>query len=154
MNLSPLRRFHRVLVLGLAFSFLPAFAGPYTDALGMKLVASTTPAEKLALVRWIFSAMALHPEVKDLASITPEKRAASNKMVGKLVTRLLTEDCAAEVRDAVKYEGPQAIGTSFQLLGQVAAREIFGHANVAAGLSEFEKSVDEKKIEAVLKGAK
>ena len=147
MNLTaPLHRLTRPLLLGLALASTSLFAGPYSDALGKALVASSTPAEKLALVRWMFTSMSLHPGVKDLVSITPAQRTEANKAVAQMFTRLLTESCVVEAREAVKYEGPAAISGSFQLFGQVAAREIFSNAEVTAGLGDLDKYIDSKKI--------
>lgn len=54
-----------------------AHAGPYSDDLGKCLVASTTAADKGALVKWMFATAALHPAVKSVASVTPASAAAS-----------------------------------------------------------------------------
>jgi len=121
-------------------------AGPYTDALGKCLVESTTPAEKTALVRWIFAMMALHPDVQSVSAVTPQQRTAISKQTAQLFQRLLTEACGTEVRQAIRYEGKETIQTSFQLLGQVAARELFMNPRVAEGLTEFSKYVDQDKI--------
>ncbi len=148
--LSSLRMRGCALLLGAVLASSPLAAGPYADALGKSLVAATTPAEKLALVRWMFVAMSLHPGVKDLAAISPQQRMEANQAVGRMFTRLLTESCAVEAREAVKYEGMSAISSSFQLLGQVAAREIFGNAEVTAGLADLDKYIDTEKIKKVL----
>lgn len=145
-RLAPVRRLVHPVLLLLVFAASQAFAGPYADALGKRLVASTTPAEKVALVRWMFIAMSLHPDLKSLTSVTPEQRTEANRAVARLFERLLTESCATEAREAVKYEGPEALSSSFQLLGQVAAREIFGNPQVAAGLAELDRFIDRAKL--------
>ncbi len=144
------RRFARAVAFLLTLVVLAAapraLAGPYTDELGKCLVESTTPAEKTALVRWIFAMMALHPDVQSVSAVTPQQRTAISKQTAQLFQRLLTEACATEVRQAIRYEGQATIQTSFQLLGQVAARELFMHPKVADGLTEFAKYVDQDKI--------
>ena len=127
-----------------------AFAGPYADALGKALVARTTSSDKIALVRWMFIAMSLHPEVKSLSSITDQQREDANRDCAKLFESLMTEKCVEETRDAIKYEGPFAIESSFQLLGQVAARELFGHPSVAAGLTSLYKYIDTDNFNKIL----
>ncbi len=131
-----------------------ASAGVYGDALGKCLVDSTTPAEKTALVRWMFSMMALHPEVRSGSAVTPKQRTELSKKTAQLFERLLTQACQSQAREAIRYEGPATIQTSFQLLGQVAAAELFSHPKVAEGLSEFSKYVDEKKIKELIKPTK
>ena len=50
----------------------------------------------------------------------------------------------------MKYEGAAAVQTGFQMLGQVAARELFADPGVTQGLGELEKYVDSRKIEQAL----
>lgn len=137
--------------IALAFAFAaPVVAGPYTDDLSKCLVRSTTPEEKSLLVQWMFANMALHPDVKYLARVTPAERARLNQRVAALFESLLTRTCLSEARDAVKNEGPSTFEASFTILGQVAGRDLSAHPQVAAGFAEFAKAVDGPKIEKAL----
>jgi hypothetical protein len=123
-----------------------ACAGPYSDDLSRCLVRSTGDAEKRTLVKWIFAAVALHPEVADISSVTPAQRTEMTRNTAKIFEKLLTDSCRTEVQQAVQYEGPQTIGSSFQVLGQVAARELFSNPNVAANMADLGKYIDQKRI--------
>jgi len=125
---------------------VPATAGPYSDDLSKCLVRSTGDAEKRTLVKWIFAAVALHPEVADIASVTPAQRTEMTRNTAKIFEKLLADSCRTEVQQAVQYEGPQTIGSSFQVLGQVAARELFSNPNVAANMADLGKYIDQKRI--------
>lgn len=125
---------------------VPATAGPYSDDLSKCLVRSTGDAEKRTLVKWIFAAVALHPEVADISSVTPAQRAEMTRNTAKIFEKLLADSCRTEVQQAVQYEGPQTIGSSFQVLGQVAARELFSNPNVAANMADLGKYIDQKRI--------
>ena len=125
-------------------------AGPYSDELSKCLVVSTTTADKNALVKWMFATAALHPAVKSIASVTTEERTQSTRSTARLFERLLTETCLTQTQQALKYEGALALQTGFQMLGQVAARELFADPGVAAGLAEFEAHLDRKKLEQAL----
>ena len=70
-----------------------ALAGPYGDELAKCLVKSTTDADKTYLVKWLFAAAALHPDVKSIASVSDAQRDELNKNAAKLFERLLTESC-------------------------------------------------------------
>ena len=48
------------------------------------------------------------------------------------------------------YGKTAALQTGFQILGQVAARELFADPNVAQGLAELEQYIDSRKIEQAL----
>ena len=60
---------------------------------------------------------------------------------------LLTKTCLDETRKAMKYEGPAVLEQSFNQLGQIAARELFTHPKVAAGMTEFGALLDKKEME-------
>jgi hypothetical protein len=138
------------LVLLLLSAANLASAGPYADALGKKLVSSTSQEEKGICVRWMFTAMALHPDLKEMSSITPAQRDDANRAFANLVTKMLTDTCRIEAKEALKYEGPVAMQSAFQLFGQIAARELFSNPEVLKGLAELEKYSDSKAIQAAL----
>jgi len=131
-----------------------SFAGPFADEMAKCLVRSTTPADKSMLVQWIVAVMTLHPDVKQFSGATPAQRDALNKQMGELMVSLLTDRCLAESREALKNEGQGTIESSFKVLGQVAAQALFTHPDVAGGLAEFGKAVDEQKLKALLESAK
>lgn len=140
------------LFLALMLNAGLAQAGPYTDDLSKCLVASTTTADKNALVKWMFATAALHPAVKSIASITPAERDAFTRSTAHLFERLLTESCRAPAQQAMKYEGAMALQTGFQMLGQVAARELFADPSVAGGLAEFGSHLNGQKLQQLLGG--
>ena len=130
-----MRRIGLPLLLLTLLTASPAHAGPYSDELGKCLVASTTTADKGALVKWMFATAALHPAVKSIASVTPAERTGFNRDTARLFERLVTESCKAQTLEAMKYEGAVALQVAFQLLGQVAARELFADPAVAGGIA-------------------
>lgn len=143
-------RIGQAALLALVLHAGAAQAGPYSDDLAKCLVESTTAADKNALVKWMFATAALHPAVKSIASVTDAERAQSTRSTAELFVKLLTESCRAQAQQAVKYEGATALQTGFQILGQVAARELFADPNVAQGLAELEQYIDSRKIEQAL----
>ena len=149
-TMKPLIAMSLGLALGAALAS-PAQAGPYSDDLAKCLVASTSDTDRSLLVRWIFSTAALHPEVASIAAVTPAQREGTNKGTGQLIERLLTATCRQQTRDALKYEGPPAIQTSFQVLGQVAMRSLMENPAVAQGFQGMGRYIDEDKIRELTK---
>lgn len=143
-------RIGQAALLALVLHAGAAQAGPYSDDLAKCLVESTTAADKNALVKWMFATAGLHPAVKSIAAVTDAERAQSTRSTAELFVKLLTESCRAQAQQAVKYEGAAALQTGFQILGQVAARELFADPNVAQGLAELEQYIDSRKIEQAL----
>lgn len=128
---------------------LAAVAGPYGDDMAKCLVKSTTPTDRTTFVKWMFSAMALHPDVKSMANVSTQQRDDLNKNAGLMFQHLLLDSCRAETQQAIKYEGTQTISYAFQIFGQVAARELFTDPQVAAAMSGMTKYLDESKLKSL-----
>jgi hypothetical protein len=94
-----------------------------------------------------------NPAIATLSKATRQDIDAANKVVGALFTRLITVDCREKTRLAVSYEGAPAIQVGFQVLGQVAGRELFSSPEVTQAMSGLESAVDDKKIAEVFKDA-
>ena len=136
----------QILVLPL-FMTNAVYAGPYTDDLSRCILESTTAEDRTELVKWMFTAMSLHPAVKQIAAISTKQLDEANKQIAALVVKLLTKTCNKQARAAIKYEGQIAIQSSFQILGQVAAKELFANKDVTAGLAGLGKNIDKKKLD-------
>jgi len=129
----------------------PARAGdPRTDALAQCLVRATTPADKTLLIQWIFSVISLHPDVARIATISESDRAEINRKTAAVFENLLTQTCRSEAADALRADGQAALSLSFNILGQVAARELFASPKVAAGLGELEKQINAERLKKAL----
>ncbi len=131
-----------------------AQAGVYTDDLSKCLVKATSTNDRVVLVRWMFAMLALHPAVQPLASVAPDQRDSATKIAAGLFARLLTADCRKESVNALKYEGTAAIGASFQVLGQVASRDLMTDPNVSTGMHQLGADLDnDQKLKDLLKDA-
>lgn len=123
-----------------------AVAGPYADDMAKCLVKATSTEDRGLFMRWLFSAMALHPEVASMAAVSPQQRDDLNKRTGALIQKLLTETCRPEARQALRYEGAATIQYAFQIFGQAAAGDLFSDPRVAAGMKDLAKYIDQEKM--------
>ena len=128
----------------------PVRAGVYGDDLGKCLVESSSAQDKQQLMRWIFFAIALNPDIASYATITPEQRAGANKDMAHLFEKLVGETCAKQAKAALQYEGTSAFGDSFELLGRVAGQQMFASPEVAAGTAKFTEELDIPALQAKL----
>jgi hypothetical protein len=127
-----------------------AHAGPYTDDLSKCLVQSTSPADRLILVRWIFAAMSHHPAVASMTRVTAQDADRIDAQMADLFTRLLTVSCQSQAKLALAYEGDQAMSQSFSLLGQVAGKEIFSDQNVQHAMTGLKNHLDIKRLQKLM----
>ncbi|WP_016955330.1 hypothetical protein [Catenovulum agarivorans] len=140
-----------LLVNGILFSATVVQAAPSqgytaTQQLGTCLVDSLNGRERKDLAKWIFFAMSAHPEIMPFSKITDKDHDSSNQFVGGLITRLLTSDCPAQAKAALKESGSLAIEGAFRLVGEVAMQELMSNQNVSQTIGAFEKYLDQAKI--------
>jgi hypothetical protein len=137
-----------VAIVGLALSSTLAHAGPNTDALASCLVQSSSKQDRITLGRWIFSAMAAHPDVADVAKYSPEVMNKTNKEAAEVFSRLLTSSCKEKAEKAFNTEGSDmAVQQSFGALGTTAGEELFSHPDVLKAAMGMVLSLDSKTFE-------
>jgi len=138
-----------IAIIGsLCFSKI-TLAGPDADSMGACMVDSMTGKERKQIAQWLFFGMAAHPEMKKFSKVTGEAKKNANEFVGKLITRLLTENCPVQTKKAMKEEGREAMKGAFELVGKVAMQELMTNKDVADSMSGFEKFLDKDKLNAV-----
>jgi hypothetical protein len=131
------------------FTSMHAVAGPYGDDMAKCLVKEAGPDDRTVFIRWLFAAIALHPDVASMATISAKQRDEFNKGAGALFQRLLTESCRSQTQQAIRYEGPAITQYAFQVFGQAAAGDLFANPSVAAGMKDLVKYIDQDKIKAL-----
>jgi hypothetical protein len=125
-------------------------AGPAADTVIKCVSDNTTGKDRKELARWIFLAMAAHPELRDLAASSNEAEEHSSKTTGVLFTKLIADSCPTEFKAMIKAEGPQSMRVAFEALGQLAMQELMTNKNVMAGATNFERHVDKTRVSSVL----
>jgi hypothetical protein len=128
-------------------------AGPYADELAKCLVSSTTKEDRVAMIDWLVAAASLNPAVTSVRPVSNEQLDKVNKSLGTLVTVLLTERCRDQSQKAIQYEGPATLEISFNVLGQVAGRELFASPAVAVGMGGLKKYLDQARLKELVQGA-
>jgi len=124
-----------------------------SNALGKYLADNTTGKDRKDLAKWIFLAMAAHPEIKQYTNATTSTGAEeSSRTFGALITRLLTDSCASETRAVVKGEGSAALKLAFEKLGQLAMQELMSDRSVTESMGLFERYLDQKRFEELRSG--
>ncbi|WP_168417134.1 hypothetical protein [Acinetobacter indicus] len=121
-------------------------AGPAIDQLSDCLVKSTTVTDKTAVLQWTFVALSAHPDLKHLSQVTPEQKQALDQKLATVLQRILVEQCSAQTKAVIQAEGIQAVGDSFQELGQITGEEILKNPEVKGQLQGVLRYVDLNKL--------
>ncbi len=128
----------------------PARAQAGNDPVGTCLTDNTSGRDRKELVRWIFVAISQHPDISGLSAVDDAARQTASEQAGRLLTRLIAEDCATEIRALVRDNGPSAISKPFEFLGMVAMQELMNHPDVGGFVAELDKYSDQQKIQRAL----
>ena len=145
-----MNNFSKAMIACLALTFtVSALANTPSDKLGTCMVDTLNGKERKSLAKWIFLAISTHPEIKAYSKATADDINNSDKYVGKLITRMLTVDCPAELALANKSD-PLAINKAFELVGRVAMQELMSNEETMQGLTNYAKYADQEKINAIL----
>lgn len=139
------------ILLATVLNPLSVEASPAGESLGTCMVDALTGKERKQLAQWIFFAMAAHPDITEFSKVSVEAQSKTNEYVGKLVTRLLTENCSEQVKAAAKEDAQTAITGAFELVGKVAMQELMSNKEVVASISGYAKFVDQEKLGAILR---
>jgi hypothetical protein len=127
-----------------------ALAGPAADDLAKCFGDNTSGKDRKDLARWIFLAMAAHPEMRDLTKFPDTVPVESSAALGKLFTRLIAESCPGQVQALIRTEGGQALRLGFEFLGRLAMQELMSNPDVTVAVSGFERFVDRAKVGPIL----
>lgn len=122
------------------------------QALGDCLVASVSDDDKRALVRWIFAMLARHPDVKPLSDINAAQDEKIVRDAGAVFETLMADKCALQLRAAVRRSGTDAVGKSFERLGETAMGALLQDPSVMAGVSELMQHADTARIQRAILG--
>lgn len=135
-----------------------AFSGPVTaastpiEATQTCLTDNTSGKDRKLLAKWIFLAMASHPEFQSLSTASAQVQEDTSRAFADLVTRLMTVDCRGQMQAmmAADADVSGAMKIAFAHLGQVAMQELMTNKDVDASISQFGKFIDEEKLSSAL----
>ena len=139
-----------ILSAALVLAPVVSWAGPAADAAGTCLTDNTTGKDRKVLTRWIYLAMAKHPDLRALSAATDADHDAGTRQAATLFERLITVDCRSEIRAMVAAEGAGSMKIPFEVLGRVAMLELMGNPTVAAEVARLDQFVDKQKIAEVM----
>ena len=138
----------RALLIGLALmgATQMSVAGPTVDQLSDCLMKSTTATDKTAVLQWTFVALSSHPDLKAFSNVSATQKEQLDKNLAGVLQRIIVEQCSAQTKAVIQAEGIQAVGNSFQELGQITGEEILKNPEVKGQLQSVLRYVDLNKL--------
>ena len=110
-----------------------AFAQFPESELETCVVAAAGSDDKRVLAQWMFSALALHPDLAGMARVSDGQREAANRDMAAMLERFLTVDCAGQAEAAFRAGSAEmAFHRAFVRVGQLAGENLFADPAVAA----------------------
>jgi hypothetical protein len=140
------------LMLVAIFMQIPLLASANTTAALSSCIADNTSGkQRKELARWIFLAMAAHPDLKQYTSSEVDTaREPTNKTTAALFEILITDQCAAEANAVFKEHGTPGLQVAFEALGRLAMQELMSNTELIAAMSAFERYIDSVKVNTAL----
>ncbi len=139
MRLAPIA----FVILALA---LPAAAQdaaePTANELGNCLTMKSTGADRLDFARWMVASLGSAPQIKDIATVSPDSKEKMDRKMAATFTRLVMGDCGEISRGLIKSRSPDAFRAAGEAFGKMAMQELLGNREAAAGLEAFTKYID------------
>ena len=110
------------------------------------LVKSITAADKTVVLQWTFTALGSHPDLKQYSNVSETQKENLDKNFASVLQRILVEQCSSQAKAVIQAQGFQAVGESFQELGQITGDEILKTPEVKSQLNAVVKHIDLNKI--------
>ena len=117
-----------------------------TQCVSMK----TTGADRMLTARWLFAMMAKSPQITELSAVTAERRKQLDQGFAKLFTRLVTKDCADEVRPLAAANLQHAFGDVGKALGETAMEELMNGKDVDEAMGAYAEFISEDDFQAFM----
>ena len=121
-------------------------ASTTVDALSQCLVKSTTASDKTTVLQWTFAALAQHPDLNSMSSVTASQKEQLDKNLAQVLQRILVEQCSSQTKAVIQSDGLEAVGESFQELGTITGNEILKTPQVKSQLNGVLKHVEMGKL--------
>jgi hypothetical protein len=140
------------LFLVAMFMQIPVLASADTTAALSSCVADNTSGkQRKELARWIFLAMAAHPDLKQYTSSeVASARELTDKSTAALFEILIADQCATQANAVFKEHGTPGLQVAFEALGRLAMQELMSNAELIAAMSAFERYIDSVKVNTAL----
>lgn len=126
-----------------AWSAQPADGTAGQAALAQCIALNTTGADRLLTARWLFAMLGKSSQIADLSTGNAARDAELNKGFAKLFTRIVTKDCAAQVRPIAAVDLTDAFGKVGEALGETAMKELMNDKAVEKALGDYAEFISE-----------
>lgn len=136
------------VVLSLLLVIAVTVPTPALADLTQCLTTKATEQDHLALLKWIFTVTAQHPDLKQYSNISAADQKEIDQALGNSLDRLVTVDCKDELVKAA-ITNPESIAKSFGVLGNIAMGSLMSNPEVAKAVSNMPNLLDMNKIEAL-----
>lgn len=137
-----MRHTFTALTLGLALC-ASASAQNAGDTLAACLKQHTTAADRQAMARWVFVTLSSHPDLTPYASAQASQETPRIQgQMAQTLTRLVTENCARETKQALRQGGPAHIQKALTGVARQSLTDLVAHPSVATHLGGTVGQID------------
>lgn len=110
-------------------------------ALSKCFVGAMTGTERTDVAKWLFFSISAHTDIKEYSRVPDDAKIYIDRKVAAMVTRLLTVDCLAQTKAALK-QNPNAVSEAFRVVGESAMQELMMDSKVKESIASYAKYLD------------
>ena len=116
------------------------------DTLANCLNTHTSAQDRKTLSVWVFVTLSNHPDLQAYASAQAAKDSQRIQAdMAKLLTRLITENCARQTRQSLRDGGTASIQKALTAYARQSLVELVGHPNVTSSLGGLVSNIEPSK---------
>ena len=121
------------------------------EALARCFVRKSTGEDRIAVAKWMLSALASGPQMEGTFKVDPVRKAEFDQHMAAVFTRLMTVDCANEARPVFKTNSSAGFEAAGGALGGIAVQELLTNPAAKRALEEYTKYLKESDFANVAK---
>lgn len=110
--------------------------------LGKCLVGKSTGEDRLLIAQWMGSSMAMSPAMQEIVTVDPAVKDRIDRRMAETFSRLMVQDCRAEMAALVKGRDAAGIQAASGMLGQMAMQELLQDPKAMQALIAYAKYMD------------
>ncbi len=111
-------------------------------ALGKCFVGKATGEDRTLIAQWMGASMAMSPAMKEIVTVDPAVKDRIDRQMAETFTRLMVQDCRAEMATLIKGRDAAGIQAASGALGQMAMQQLVQDPQAMQALIAYAKYID------------
>lgn len=118
--------------------------------LGNCLIGKSTGDDRIVLMRWLGSSMAMAPQLSDVVKVDQAAKDAIDREMAGLFLSLFGDRCGEYTKVLLENRDQAGIKAASAMLGEIAMGELLSKPEMSAALGAYQAYIDEAEFAAMM----